>query len=327
MGKIKLVLDGNNTAYRARSTVTLKTKQGEDVSAIFGTLRILESYLKPTRGGWKNKILDAVQDARLNRTIGFDEVITCWDGGKSQFRKSFYPEYKAHREKKRKEYTPEEQASYYAFLDQMEEMHEVLNMFGVRSLKVKGWEADDLMCSVAKLKAPDDVVILVSTDRDMLQLVDENVYVWSPIKEVLVTPKNFAEFTGLTKDTYLTFRALVGDSSDNIIGIEGIGDKKGKDLMYKYKSLEGIKENQAVLSKSKVFIRIFENDMAIVNRNLKLMDLNKVPFEEIQDYVVGELGKSVRFETEFVRTFFMSKQFISILKDFATWSLPFQNLK
>lgn len=323
---MKLIIDGNNLAYRANCTTNLYTKTGERVSAIYGTLQMIQSYLKKAGSGWKNKLLLEVQDYKLDRTLMFDEVIMCWDGGKSKFRKAIFADYKGHRERKRSEKTKEEQEEYYQFLDQMSQLHDILPSFGVKSLKIKDWEGDDLIYAVVKYSDPDELKVIVSTDRDMLQLVSENVLVWSPFKEVLVTPKNFVDFTGVPQSSYLTFRVLVGDATDNIEGIKGIGEKKAKDLILKYGDLNGILANQAQLMKSVVTRRIFEN-YSLVERNQKLMDMRRIPVEEIAEEVKEFLDTKVEFSEPLAKAFLMSKQFVSILKDFGTWSIPFKHLK
>jgi DNA polymerase-1 len=340
---MKLILDGNNTAYRAHATTNLTTKSGENVSAIYGTLNIIQSYLKKSGSGWKNKMLTAVQEKMLNRTLEVDEVVVCWDGGKSKWRRILYPDYKGHREKKRADKTTEEQNSYYQMLDQMEVLHEMLPHFGVKSLKVRGWEADDLIYATTKFAEEDDICVIVSTDKDMLQLVDERTFVWSPFKETLVTLDNFTQFTGVPKRFYLSYRILVGDKSDNIDGIYGIGDKKAKDLIIKYGDIQGMQSNAPALMKSVVTKRIVENPL-LLKRNEELMDMRKIPLQGanilqggdpdkgtwvdgIEEDILAQLNQRVKFERELVKAFLMSKQFISILKDFTVWSNVFTNLK
>lgn len=328
---MKLIIDGNNMAYRAQHSKTLTMKNGEDVSAIHGTLQMLQSYLKKSGNGWKNKILTEVQEQQKDRTLEFSELIVCWDGGKSKWRKAIYPEYKGHRAKKREENTQEEKEKYLGMLKQMDQLHDILPNFGVKSLKVSGWEADDLIYAT-NLHYKDDVTVIVSTDRDMLQLVDDKTFIWTPYKEQLITPDNFTQLNGVPKRFYLTYRILVGDKSDNIDGIYGIGDKKAKDLIIKYGDIESIQNNGQALMKSVVTKRILENP-DIIKRNEELMDMSKIPLsgndvvEDITEYVETTLNTDVKFESGIVKMFLMSKQFVSILKDFGTWTLPFENLK
>lgn len=332
---MKLVIDANNLSYRAHSTQQLTTKSGEPVGAIYGTLQMLQSYLKKSEGKWKNKLFEQLSETLKGETPNITDVVMCWDGGKSKWRKAYYPEYKAHREAKRAEKTPEEREAYSALLSQMETLHENLPLLGVRSLKYKGWEGDDLIFAVRDLTPKDEICIIVSTDKDMLQLVDEKTFVWSPFKEILVTPENFFAFTGVSKPSYLTYRVLVGDSSDNIPGIKGIGDKKAKDLIIKYGNIEGIRVNRDSLMKSKVTSRIFD-EHHIIDRNVKLMDMRHIPVmgftigdvveDGITQRVSKDLDEKLEFQSGLFKMFLMSKQFVSIISGYATWTQPFAEL-
>lgn len=321
---MKLILDANNLAYRAWSTTTLTTKSGENVSAIYGSLQMIQSYLKPSAGKYKNKLLDAVSEY-LGETREFDTVVACWDFGKSKTRMEIFPDYKRQREDKKAEQTEEERAAFKQFIDQMDQLHHNLPHFGVKSLKVRGWEGDDLMYVVTKLLPEDSLCVLVSTDKDMLQLVSDRVLVWSPFRETLYTPKNFLSATGVTQKSYLSYRVLVGDSSDNINGVSGVGEKTAKDLVTKFGDLEGILKAKPLLMKSKRTARIFE-DLSLLKRNLQLMDLSYVPVDEVRDHVEEVLNAETKFDDRAVKQFLLSKQFVSIMSDFVMWSRPFRVL-
>lgn len=318
---MKLVLDSNNLCFRANKLQGLTTKQGEPVGAIYGTLNMIQSYLKPSEGGFKNVILDTLKEEGIEET--FTEVIACWDYGKSEYRTQLYDDYKGQRVKQKLKKTPEEQEEYQAFLQQMNTLHKVLPSFGVKSLKKKGWEADDLIYTATKLT--DEFCIIVSTDRDMLQMVSDRIYVFSPFKEELYTPENFQEKTGVPKEAYLDFRALVGDSSDNIKGVNGIGEKTAQKLINQFKSLDGIKENRQILIQKKRTAEIFKS-LDILERNEKLMDLTKVPTDEIEAYVKTTMSIDAEFEESEVKDFLKEKQFVSFLSKFLPWSKPFKQL-
>lgn len=321
---LRLILDANNLAYRGNVTNKLTTKQGEQVGAIYGTLQMIQSYLKPTSGRFTNRIYKALEQEGIHGKV-FTRVIACWDHGKSQYRKELYPEYKAQREKKRREKTEEEKEDYMEFIRQMNELHDFLPNLGVISLKSKGWEADDLIY-VATTQNTEDITVIVTTDRDMLQLVDEKVFVWSPFKEKLITPANFVQETGVSKESYLDFRALVGDSSDNIKGVPGIGEKTAKSLILRYGNMDGILKGQTELRKSVRTARIFEN-LDVIDRNKMLMDLEKAPTDEIEPYVKTALSMNVSVNDKVVKNFFISKQFISLLTSYLGWIQPFKKLK
>lgn len=320
---MKLIIDGNNLAYRANVTTDLTTSKGEKVSAIYGTLQMLQSYIKPSQGNYKNKLLDSLKIVLDEEEVMFDDIIMCWDAGHSEQRKMLYPEYKAHRKKRREEKTPEEQEDYKQFIRQMDELHTNLPKFNVKSLKFKGWEGDDLIYVVTQL-IKDDICVIVSTDKDMLQLVSDRTFIWSPFKEKLITPKNFAYEVGVKKSLYLDYRVIVGDPSDNINGLRGIGDKTAKSLLIKYGDLNGIIANSSKLTPAKR--KTVEEGLGIIERNRKLMDLTYLDYSDIEESVKRILETPTEFDSKAVKMFLASKQFVKILSDFLTWSTYFKML-
>ena len=325
---MRLILDGNNLGYRARaSSMKLTKKDGTDVTTIYGVLKMLSSYLKSSNGGFKNTIAQEVKKAmKLDKEPVFEDVFVCWDGGKSKYRKEIYPDYKGHRERKRKERTEEEKLDYYNFLKQMDELHDTLPNFGVHSLKAKGWEADDLIYIPTEILS-DDLTVIISTDRDLLQLVSGNTFVWSPGKDILYTEANFSEKVGVPFHQYLDYRVMVGDTSDNIDGIKGIGDKKAKTLLMKYGSLPNAMSDEANLRKSVVTARLFDNADIIV-RNIKLMNLSKSNYveDEIDMLIRDTINGVEAFNETMAKSYFMSKEFISLVADFENWASPFRKL-
>lgn len=325
---MKLIIDANNLAYRANMTTDLFTKSGERVSGIYGSIQMVQSYLKQTQGKWKNHMLEALTEhlGLDEEEAEFDGVVTCWDFGKSKRRMELFPEYKGHREERKATQSEDDKNAFKQFLNQMDQLHEILPKMGVKSLKFKGWEGDDLVYACTELYK-DDICVVVSTDKDMLQLVNENCFVWSPFKETLVTPSNFFNFTkGVSKHSYLDFRVLVGDSSDNINGVAGVGEKTAKDLLIKFKDINGIKANQHLLMKSKRTAKIFE-DLRLLERNEKLMGFQHVDFSDIRKELEELLFSESKFIDKDVRMFLASKQFASIMSDFLMWSNPFKNLR
>lgn len=200
-----LVVDGNNTAHRARHSYELSYKQ-YDTSVSYGFLSILA--------------------ANIRRFERVSSVIVCWDGGVPQFRYDRLPGYK------RRDHSEEEW--YPEFLRQIKELHEILPQFGVYSMRKAKTEADDLMYHAARMVSHDYHKILMTTDKDLLQAIRFDTSVWQPSQEVLITPKNFEETTGVKQSDYLVYRSMVGDSSDKVDGIKGIGDKTAVKLIEQY---------------------------------------------------------------------------------------------
>lgn len=203
-----LIFDGNNLAHRCRHVFNLSFG-GQDVSILYGVLRVISSTLA------------AYSDIKA--------CAVCWDGGTPKFRKEASPEYKATR-------SHDEDDSYHDFLRQIKLLHAILPDFGVASLRKIGCEADDLMAGIAAQADRDTHTIIITSDQDLQQLVNYHVSIQNPNKDFLLTFENFKEQVGVAKNDYLLYKSLIGDSSDNLPGVKGIGPKTAVKLIEDYHS-------------------------------------------------------------------------------------------
>jgi DNA polymerase-1 len=307
-----MVIDGNNLAHRVFHTPqgSLTTKQGEPSGVLLGVLNAIRQNLQ-----------------RFPETT---KVIVCWDAkGSTNWRKEVYPDYKGNRDYGKDDEVKKE--AYQGLWDQLEECNRMLHMVGVHSVKVNGMEADDLMAYIANQASKH--VMIITSDKDMLQLVSDKVSIYSPYRDKVISPLDFYEETGVTKEAYIGYRALVGDKSDNIIGIDGIGEKKAKSLMDTYGHIDNILnaqgEDKKKLVKSKVFSRIFTPEgMNRLALNNKIMSFKHVPYnQEAVDLIEGALrGTSLEFSSKAFRAWIVRWQFVSILADYLTWASPFMAL-
>ncbi len=191
-----LIIDGNNACYRALYTMSL-SHRGKDTSVSFGVINMLRGLIK---------------------TYKPSSVVVAFDGGTPQFRKELLPQYKAHRKK-------DDNIDWDDVHRQMDFLASyALPIHGVQVLKMPGVEADDLMAQAAIL-ASHEKPYIVTTDDDLLQCVSDKVSVLSPIKNKLYTEDNFEEEFGFKQEYYITYKLLVGDGSDNVPGVNGIGNK------------------------------------------------------------------------------------------------------
>lgn len=309
-----LIYDGNNLAFRANSVMELKTKSGIRTSAIYGVLNSISKDLSLFR----------------KRGIDIDEVIFSWDCGKSKRRLDLYPEYKANRKKQREK--EEDKQKYADFIQQTSIIHEFLPSLGIKSIKIKGWESDDIMygltVAIQDRQDEENSVIIVSTDEDFLQLVSQQVSVFSPIKDIHYTYENFKEKFGISLEGFLSFKILLGDSSDNISGIQGIGEKTGKSLIDTYGDLPGILSHKNDLTKSKVTSRIFtEEGLLTLDRNLKLIGLeDNVDLTPIYTNLQECLRDQPYIDNKEVKSFLMKYQLSSILVKYPEWIREFKQL-
>ncbi len=202
------------------------------------------------------------------------------DVSKSNFRHEIYPEYKATRSP-----MPPEMS------EQMPYLNESLEVSGIPILEREGFEADDIMASVAKIAAEKNCfVFLVTKDKDMAQIVDNKIHLYQiekGAKGVDFGVEQVREKFGVEPGQMRDYLALVGDDSDNIPGVPKIGPKSAVELLAKYGSLENIYENLAVLPKVKQAILEAGKDSAFLSRDLVTLR---------SDYDFGYKLENLRYE-------------------------------
>lgn len=313
MSGIHVLMDGNNTAYRANCVTELYTKTGVRTSAIVGVLNMTHSVIE-----------------QLTKDYGLPvkEVIYGWDRGHSQRRKDVFPEYKDNRTTEK---TEEEKQWMAEFIEQANILYENLPLFGVKCLRKTGWEGDDLIYGLVdslKSKYPDDRVVIVSTDEDFHQLISERVDLYSPIKQVLYTLENYQEMMGIPQELFLTYKILKGDSSDGISGIAGIGEKTAKSLVNQYGNLEHLlsQDCREELMKSKRTQKIFTPEgLQTLNRNNQLINLvDYVDLTEVTEDIQEVLEEEPFVDSKAAKEFLMKYQITSILVKWKSWIESFE---
>ena len=208
-----LILDGNSVINRAFYGVRpLTTREGLYTHAIYGFLNILE---------------------RMEKEEQPDAVCVAFDLHGPTFRHLQYDGYKATRHK-----MPEE------LCQQMPIMKQVLTAMNIPIYQCQGWEADDVIGTVSRLCGCNDWECVIATgDRDSLQLIDEHVRVKLVISRPGKTEEKFREEYGFSPDKIVDLKALMGDSSDNIPGVAGVGAKTASELLLRFGSLDGVYAN------------------------------------------------------------------------------------
>lgn len=219
--KTLYLLDGHALVYRAFYAMIsrpLTTSKGENTSAPFGLARFLI------------RILNDFQP---------DYIGVVFDAGDS-YRTEVFPAYKATREK-----MPEELAL------SLQHCRDVVEGFRVPAIEVEGWEADDVIGTLARQAAREGILtVIVSGDKDFYQLIDSQTHLLNPgrggasgIEETFVTPATADERLGVAPEFVTDYLALIGDSSDNIPGVRGIGPKTAPGLIQRFGHLESILEH------------------------------------------------------------------------------------
>ena len=253
-----LLLDGNSLAFRAFYALpaeNFRTRGGLTTNAVYGFTAMLINLLRDEKP---------------------DHVAAAFDVSRQTFRKERYPEYKEGRSA-----TPDE------FRGQIDITKEVLEALGITVLAEPGYEADDIIATLAtQARAAGYRVLIVTGDRDALQLVSDDVTVLYPIKGVSeltrFTPEAVAAKYGLTPAQYPDFAALRGDPSDNLPGIPGVGEKTATKWITEYGSLQQLID-QADTVRGKVGESLRANLPAVV-LNRELTELVKdVPLAQTPD--------------------------------------------
>nr|AAR11869.1 DNA polymerase I [Caldicellulosiruptor saccharolyticus] len=214
-----VIFDGNSILYRAFFALPqLTTSTGIPTNAIYGFLNVLLKYLDSEKP---------------------DYVAVAFDKKGRAVRKSEYEEYKANRKP-----MPD------SLQVQIPYVREILAALNIPVLKCEGYEADDVIGTlVNRFKAQDLEIVIITGDRDTLQLLDKNVIVkivttrFDRTTEDLYTVENVKEKYGVFAHQVVDYKALVGDASDNIPGVKGIGDKTAIKLLEEYQTLENIYQN------------------------------------------------------------------------------------
>jgi DNA polymerase-1 len=263
-----LLIDGNSLAYRAFFALpeSIATSTGIPTNAIFGLASMLVKVLTE---------------------YGQRPTVVVWDGGYTG-RKELYPEYKAQRSTR-----PD------LLKEQWPHFEPLIDAFGYRNLRVEGYEADDVIASISELAktageggTPIPVMILTG-DRDAFQLVDDTTRIMAPGRGITDTkiydPQGVVDRYGITPELVPDFIGLKGDTSDNIPGVPGIGDKTAAELLQRFGTLEAVLESIDQISGAKRKENLtnhadnarLSKQLATAKRDIPLeLDLNELVAQE-----------------------------------------------
>ncbi|MFC1748039.1 5'-3' exonuclease H3TH domain-containing protein [Pseudomonadota bacterium] len=259
------IIDGNAIFHRAyHSMPPFKTSKGEVTNAIYGFMRmLLDLYLKEKP----------------------DFLGIAWDRKKKTFRHEEFADYKATRKEAPDDLFP-----------QLPRLKEIISAFNIPSLELDGFEADDILGTIARKaeEEPDLQVTIVTGDKDAFQLVDDKVRVMTPVtgitKVVVYDPAKVKEKMGVRPDQVIDFKALMGDPSDNIPGVPGIGQKQALELLHKYDTLENIYEHLEELKEGQQKKFTEGRESAELSKRLATIVLD-VPVEyDLAKYVTHDIA-------------------------------------
>jgi DNA polymerase-1 len=275
------IIDGKSVFYRGYYAMpNLSTKDGTPTGGVYGfcamALELVKRYMP-------------------------DYVCVAWDKPKTNIRKrlEIFPDYKAGR----KPAPPD-------FYIQIPILHEVLQAFNWPMFEYDDYEADDIMCTVAKLAAEKGIeTMLISSDLDMLQCIGPLTHLYALKKGLtnieLFDPSSFEEKYGISTDQFLDLKSLKGDDSDNIPGVPGIGEKTAVQLLQQYKTLDGVYENLALIKDSIAKKLEAGRESAYMSKKVAVLfddapvdlDLEQMDVRKLDDHRLADLLKKLEFRS------------------------------
>jgi len=278
-----ILIDGSALAYRsyfAFKKNPLRNSKGENTSAIFGVA---------------NSVIKLLNEQE------FTHIAMCFDTPERTKRHRIFPAYKATREK-----MPEELG------EQLQDIKAIIEAMGIPIIEKAGVEADDIVGTLTKAAISEDFfVTLISWDKDFLQLLtDKKINMIKPargkISEELITAESVRKKLGISPEQMVDYLALVGDTSDNIPGVPGVGPKSAASLLQKFGSIENILLYKEQL-KSKKIIQVLDEEKIELSRKLVTIDtnvdlnieLNSLKFEGKDESKLMEFFKKFEFTSLF----------------------------
>lgn len=271
VSKTLTIIDGYGFLFRAYYALpSLSTTFGLPIGGVYGFINILLKYLSDP---------------------GY--LVIVFDTGEKNFRHEIYPKYKANRQK-----PPEDLIPQFAIL------REAVAAFNLNCEEVIGYEADDVIATLAKTysKHDDLKITVVTADKDLFQLIDEKVSIFDPIKNKYIKEEDVTAKFGVGPDKLLDLLALTGDSSDNIPGVLGIGIKTAARLLTEFDSLEDILSNAYQIKQNKCRKAILAyKEWALLSKELVSLDTTVEIESDLEKYRIKP--PDVQKLTEFLKKY------------------------
>jgi len=237
------LVDGSSYIFRAFFGVRqLSTSKGFPTNALYGFINMLQKVIREEKP---------------------DYLVVAFDSPDKTFRHKIYPDYKANREA-----PPEELAKQFPYFEPL------VQAYGLSSVRRPGFEADDIIGTLAKKGIQEGLeVVIVSGDKDMMQLISPNVYMLDTMKNKKFMDKEVVEKFGVQADKVVEVMGLMGDSSDHVPGVAGIGPKTAAELIQKFGSIESLYKRIDEVEKKKVKEKLErDREKAFMSRELVSID-------------------------------------------------------
>lgn len=277
------------TLLRGCATLTLMSDSENELYLIDGSGFIFRAYFAMAYGrktgmtnpdgvevgavyGFTNMLLKMLRDYHA------PYLAVIFDAARENFRNEIYPEYKANRDE-----TPEE------LIPQFPLIREATEAFDMPAIELEGYEADDLIATYARLaEEQGKKVVIVSSDKDLMQLIRPGVRMLDPMKGKFMGEPDVLEKFGVTPDKVVDVQALAGDSTDNVPGVPGIGVKTAAQLINEYGDLETLLQRAEEIKQNKRRENLIEHaEMARISQKLVRLDDHApvpVPLEDLKTH-------------------------------------------
>ncbi|AHX05092.1 DNA polymerase I [Ehrlichia japonica] len=255
--RVFTIIDAYGLLFRAYYALpNLRTSYGLPIGGVYGFINIFLKYIE------KHET---------------DYLVVVFDTGSKNFRHDIYPEYKSNRPK-----LPDDLISQFSLL------RETVSAFNIASEEVVGYEADDVIATLGKkyCKLQDIKVTVVTSDKDLLQLLKYGIYIFDPMKNKYIEEEDVRSKFGISSSQLLDFLSLTGDASDNIPGVPGIGVKTAARLLNDFKSLDDLLLRAHEIKTNRCRESIVQySSQAILSRKLVTL-YDKIDIcEDIEKYV------------------------------------------
>ena len=275
-----ILIDGSAYIFRAYYALPpMSRKDGTPVNAVFG---------------FTNMLVKLIEDYKE------EKLVVIFDAARKNFRNKIYKDYKANRGE-----TPED------LIPQFDLIKKCVKAFNIPQLEIEGFEADDIIATYSSQATKLDIPsLIVSSDKDLMQLVNENVQMLDPMKNKKIGIAEVIEKFGVEPDKVIQIQALTGDKVDNIPGAPGIGPKTALELIKTYGDIDGLINNADKIKQEKRKTTI-KNSIADIRVSLKLVSLDKnmnlpLDINEIKPFVKIQNNKKT------INNFLMEQGFKAI---------------
>ena len=273
------LVDGSSYIFRAFFGVRqLSTSKGFPTNALYGFINMLQKVIREEKP---------------------DYLVVAFDSPDKTFRHKIYPDYKANREA-----PPEELAKQFPYFEPL------VQAYGLSSVRRPGFEADDIIGTLAKKGIQEGLeVVIVSGDKDMMQLISPNVYMLDTMKNQKFMDKEVVEKFGVQAGKVVEVMGLMGDSSDHVPGVAGIGPKIAAELIQKFGSIESLYKRINEVEKKKVKEKLeHDKENAFMSRELVSIDT------EMDLEFNSDLMKPGKIDSTKLKKMFEEFEFVSFLE-------------